>query len=1232
MMSFKHVSFLILALFVTSCFKPTQRASNLTKENSATFYLEEVTSEGQIIDTGEWKFPNAKNYNFKVCIKDQNTQDKIAGHQFLILDANGNLLDKRRSSADGCLNWNETIKYNYVADAKYLPLTRFLRADGMHSGQRKISLAINPWKDRTKSSVEKEVVDLNFKKLDPSQIVNESEVQLSLAGLSQQRRLWIDGMIIGMSNLGAAGALSKNNAVLKVDMVPHMLLKDATGSIVSTPITNGRFMVQAFLVAVVKEGTTKNRVILGESNTEKPLQMVGERFRADLPLTQTWKSAMGQLELVLKVTPIDGPEGLAPFEGVFMIGSYKTLGGFVGVTPENNNPRLDSTFSIAEYLRDSIRPDESNPVSGIFPLAPFEFSYFQFRLSNVDVGHETPTRRKMHILIETTVKNPLENGEIVRSTVFTIRKVNGQSENKTTNQDGILAWDDVLDFKTFAPPRYINRTITISHKNGFTQTFTLKINPWAKLGFALGVDQRNSDFPIGIDLRNPDGLSKVERFEKLNLLLKPQLLMGKYVFAINENTEYKIDKSLTQITPYKSFIINLAPYLLTYSNPLDGIESASGLRDGYYLLKVGLEANIFGRRHISTLKKIVILRNGQINEPIRMRVDDVRQMKIRNLVYVEFHPIDYSKLTFTQGFLKGYNIKNLDRKKLPTNLDELIDIESGYEPRTFVGIFSPTVNKGEGPLRPTDDMDELFTDQTADNTDEDEEIVNANEVEKSKVFDDLIPLDDRNLNYRNDPRIKALLNDPKFREDLKINSSKNINEFLLRMRVEGYTPTTVKDLEQEEIKLLSEYKADAKSRAKLDKFAEFANTEFITLNNENEIVNNFYPNLKKLNSTLGSSGSKNNFIKLLNSANTILGEYNNLYQNKKYHVTEQEIRSLLPKVEQTNIVKSPGLSKDFAARLCNFWFNHYLDNKVLDNSYGALFTACIKHIMEKDGTSNNSSESVFLLDQKIRVFNKVRHAFVRGYVLRLGVNSSFRVSYGYGVGESNNLSMAWSFAPVGTLFPYKAIHFLSNIAAGFGSTFHSDSRAYDAGYGKSSDVGAGTSLSGEEAHFKLGINEFERCSIIRLNPDYIARAKLLERVKINANAFVKSNLLTKGIMICSGELEKAPIILPETMFFFTPDPGDSNALLVSTDIKNYEWAVSFRGRKDYTAFIKLIKSKGLQLEESSILIPDLRKIVAKSLKLDVDVNPTDHLSPSVQDVQKPAAGFVTTYPGVYTVP
>lgn len=1227
MMFYKHVSLLMLVALTTACFKATQKSPNLIKENAGTFYLEEVTGTSQVTSVKSWQLPNSKNFSFKTCVKDQNSQEAIRGHQFIILDNQGNTIDKKRTSSDGCLNWTENIKYNYLADAKYIPLTRFIRADGIHTGQKKVSLAINPWKERTKSSVEQEVRDLSFKPVALSQMVAESDATLFLTSVSKKRRLWVDGMIVNMSNLGAAAG--KKNAILKLDMAPQLLLTDVNGQTVTTPISNAKFMVKAYLVAVVAEGQNKKRVILGDTFAENPIEMVGERFRADLPLQQLWKSSMGQLEMLLQVTPVDGPEDLAPFEGSFLIGSFKTMAGFVGITPENNNPKFDLSFNMSEYLAQTVKPSQDHPISGIFPLVPFEFSYFQFRLSNVDVEHETPTRRKMHILIESTVKNPIDNGELVRSTVFNIKKVNGTSEPKTTNQDGILSWDDTIEFKTFAPPRYLHKTITISHNSGFTETFTLKINPWAKLGFALGVDQRNSDFPIGIDLRDPEAHTRLDKFEKLNMLLKPQMLMGKYVFSINENTDYKVDKNLTNITPYKSFIVNLAPYLLTYSNPLDGIESSVGLRDGYYLLKVGLETNIFGKRHISTTKKIVILRNGQINEPIRMRISDVRQMKIRNLVYVELHPVDYSKLTFGQGYLKGYRVPKLETQKITKDLESLIDVESGYEPRTFVGIFNPGANKGEGPLRPTDDMDELFTDQTT--VSGEEGIDEAEAKNKIKIFDDLVPMDDMKLEYRNDPRMKALLNDPKFREDLKIMSATNINQFLLRMRVDGYKPTTVADLEKDEKALLAQNTKENHERAKLDKFVDFSNADFVTLNNEDLVVDKYFPSIKKKNLKLGSSNMKSNFIQLLNSSNTILGTYNHLYPDKKFAVTESDLRGLLPKIENNKIVKSTGITTSMATRLCNFWFNHYLDHRVLDNKHNAFFTACVTHALEDGGVNEKSSDKIFVLDQKIRVFNTAVHKFLRGYVLRLGVGSGFRVSYGYGVGESSSLSMAWSFAPIGTLLPFRAIHYVSNIAAGFGSTFHNDNQGYDSGYGKSSDVSANSSLNGEEARFLLGINEYERCSIIRLNPDYIAKLNLLERVKGNATLIEKSKLLTRGVMVCTGELERKPLVLQESLFYFTPDPGDSS-VLDATDIKNYEWAVSFRGKRDYSAFVQLIKAKGLKLEESSIFKADLKKLLAKALDIDVDQDPINHVSPSVQDVQKPTSGIVTTYPGVYTVP
>ena len=209
---------LSLALTSSGCFKAKNNtAEEWANQNAATFTISKKVegSSAGIRANSEWDLTNAQLYNFTVCAEDMHTQEKLKGHKFIILDADGKVIkDELRTNNEGCMSWSETVHFNPVADPKYIPWTRYVRANGIHTGQRKLNLAINPWSYLFVGKPYENVVDLSISKIDTSQIVKESEAQVYLMGQKKSKggRLWVDGMIANISSQGATDV--NNNATL----------------------------------------------------------------------------------------------------------------------------------------------------------------------------------------------------------------------------------------------------------------------------------------------------------------------------------------------------------------------------------------------------------------------------------------------------------------------------------------------------------------------------------------------------------------------------------------------------------------------------------------------------------------------------------------------------------------------------------------------------------------------------------------------------------------------------------------------------------------------------------------------------------------------------------------------------------------------------------------------------------------------------------------------------------
>ena len=274
--------------------------------------------------------------------------------------------------------------------------------------------------------------------------------------------------------------------------------------------------------------------------------MLGERLRFDLPMSMPFRSALGQLEVALVLSPVGAPVDIGKFEGTFLIGQYRFQQGFIGNVIKSDFKKFDNTFSVESYMKTISIPDQTKLPSGIFAIQPFEFDYIDIPFAQVKTERETPTSRTVAVFLQTIVRNPMENNEPVRSTDFIITLWDGTKIKRRTNQIGMLSWRDKLEYKTYGPPHYILKYVKFDHTSGFSQSIPVRLNPWALFGYALGYD-----------VRRPDAESEEELLLQATNLIPSQMFMLKYILSINENIKYQFKKDLS-VEPYKSIIVNLA--------------------------------------------------------------------------------------------------------------------------------------------------------------------------------------------------------------------------------------------------------------------------------------------------------------------------------------------------------------------------------------------------------------------------------------------------------------------------------------------------------------------------------------------------------------------------------------------------------------------------------------------------------------------------------------------------
>ncbi|MBL7686610.1 MAG: hypothetical protein JNJ49_01155, partial [Bdellovibrionaceae bacterium] len=329
-LSGRTFSVLLASLAVmVGCVKPQSRpndpnntdASKMSETKDASFYNEEVTG-GAVTskNVDGFSIPTAKLYTFKTCVKDKRTRDTIKGHKFIV--HGGEKAVDVRSDASGCVNWSETVPFNFMSDAKFLPLERFIEADGMHKGTRRIRVAINPWNHDGSEAVR----DIEIRPLPDDQLASKEEVAKILKGETKsgeiaERFLWIDDLRANATHNPNGDAKSVD---FSISMGPKILLKNVRGETAPFVVNDGIFNAQFWIVAKTE---SQQCIVIAKSGEIKDLKMVGGRLRDEVPMRLRYRNTYGQLELVGKVAAQGASNSLLPFEGVWMMGDHQSLLG-----------------------------------------------------------------------------------------------------------------------------------------------------------------------------------------------------------------------------------------------------------------------------------------------------------------------------------------------------------------------------------------------------------------------------------------------------------------------------------------------------------------------------------------------------------------------------------------------------------------------------------------------------------------------------------------------------------------------------------------------------------------------------------------------------------------------------------------------------------------------------------------------------------------------------------------
>jgi len=644
-----------------------------------------------------WRIPREAVFTFGACIEDASTHADARGHNFNVemVQAGrkikiGNVTPTR---PNGCFTWMETIPFSYfVKQSRWVVLVRDIVGTGIHSGRQRIRIAVNPWAigDGARDGGEP-VVYLRDDNVHASQLYegNDADKAFSGEGLGEDQ-LFVDDVSIQTIRRGErdSGTLLSMN----ISMEPKVRFEGAGGTPQFKKINTGDFQIRGHLVLNQTGPTLKERVILttttqfdeaeakeGRVEISGVGKVIDGKLIARLNAWVDPRLRQGNLELVLKVIPT--VRGLKAFGGIYELGALRNLSSSASGSL-TEGCRNENGCDTGAYLRSAHNYEAVRANSLASSGSPYLFDRLRLRFVQVQPG-ETTTQRNVAYSASTCVVDAF-TGDRVVGLGFQINYKSSKEPAKTvtTAEDGCLNWDSNIFHQYYMPEEFIEQSVTITKGTGVSRDLKFYINPWDDK-FTFGFDEREFTQQFWTKLRTRKKIPS-------------RFFMSEFGYH-TVRFQYNID-SLMNLEVRKTVLMELQPQVLRYSGIINARKMTESLRDGIWLLKVGIQKNYLDpaqagvvidklqdnqsmvrmvnepggaqqqrslnrlrklgieattKEYISTETALVRVTDGVIIQPVELSMQDLRLMRIRKNFLVQLEAVDERKLQVDNALHRG---------------------------------------------------------------------------------------------------------------------------------------------------------------------------------------------------------------------------------------------------------------------------------------------------------------------------------------------------------------------------------------------------------------------------------------------------------------------------------------------------------------------------------------------------------------------------------------------------
>jgi hypothetical protein len=678
-----------VGLMAAACTKPDTVDSDKKSSAQASFVIDRAGGSGALstLNTkSTWDVPLSAHYSFYVCLNQRASGDKIKGQKFLI----ENPLTQTRiepegpTDNNGCLKWKEEISFNHFAKRSYrIPVTRKVIGQGVNTGSRELNLAVNPWAlGSQKRDSGEDVVFLQNVTLPTHQLVAPQDAMKALSGEhSGAAELWVQS--VSVRSLKRQDFDDGIVLDLTLSMNPRVKMWNLNGELGYQNITSGEFDVIAHLVAV-DVGSGQNKKVILTSG-----EVTGQGLVRDGQLTASIRTSLekrvnsGNLELVLKLIPRGlAGRSLKEFEGIFELGRSNALSGnSSGVLAQACREEKPSC-QMTSYLAQAENFETLKNQGYAFKNDPFIFGTLKPRFASVLPG-ETATRRTVAYTASTCITDRF-TGERVADMPFVIEYLDENDKpipdevyRKSSDETGCLSWDAKIFHKYYEPEELFWKRVRISRENGTSRILRFALNPWDDK-FTFGWDEREF---------SKEFIQSVQSRKKI----RSRFFLDSFGYH-TVRFLYEIDRFM-ELEVKKTILIDLRPRVLRYSGIVNARKQTEPLRDGFYLLKVGIQKDYLDtaergvvlqgpirpnqtpaqgaavanamkdvpkREFITTRTALVRVVDGHMIHPLELTMRDLRLMRTRSNFMIQLETVD-ERLLQTNQVLREMFQKELEK-------------------------------------------------------------------------------------------------------------------------------------------------------------------------------------------------------------------------------------------------------------------------------------------------------------------------------------------------------------------------------------------------------------------------------------------------------------------------------------------------------------------------------------------------------------------------------------------